>query len=231
MRGTRSPTERGSYRELTPRSSTELSGDEGPLYRSGKPLTRSFSRCQAIEQGSMRTVREPAEQTPRHRPPASQRKGRTMTRHTSTAATDTRRHRRTTRVGSSFRLLVTGIVLATLSLTVWTALQAQAMERRIGAASYPAPHTPVRQLERDVEERTEELRRLDEVEVQRFANRSGFASHSEGMTDPSLLQMEHDQLRRLRNRAPDWALPALDAEIERLREAFADSTPGTSTGS
>ena len=154
-----------------------------------------------------------------------------MTRHTLTAAKEAQKHRRTTRVGFSFRLLVTGIVLATLSLAVWTPLQVQAVERRIGAAAYRAPHIPVRQLERDVEERTEKLRRLDEVEVQRFANRSRLASRSEGITDPSLLWMEHNQLRRLRNRAADGSLPALDAEIERLHEALANSTPGTSTGS
>ena len=153
-----------------------------------------------------------------------------MTRHTS-ATPDAGTHRRTARVGYSFRLLVTSIVAATLSLTVWTGMQAQAVERRISEVSYAPPHTPIRQIERDVQDRTADLHRLDEVEGRRFANRVGLPSQSRAVTDPTLLQMEHDELRRFRNRAPDWALPALDAEIERLRQALADATPDTRTRS
>lgn len=85
--------------------------------------------------------------------------------------------------------MIAAIAAATLALSGWTAAVASTVDDVVGEAEHVEVVPPsIRQVEHAV------------------------AAHSQW-----LQQLEHAELNRFRNRAPAWALPALDAEIARLR--------------
>lgn len=95
------------------------------------------------------------------------------------------------------------------------------LERATSVTVAPPRLVSIRQVERVAQERSDQLRQLEAAETQRFINRADVAGEpSTATTRPTpreLLYMEYTELRRFRNRAPAGALPALDAEIQRLR--------------
>lgn len=122
-----------------------------------------------------------------------------------------------TTTGWGFRLLVVAICSATLVLTSWAGAQARTVEQQLDRASRQIPHTPVRQIERDQQADTDKFTSAATHDRHRFANQASLPGRS---TPRGLMVLEYSELRRFRNRAPASALPALDAEIERLRTAL-----------
>lgn len=95
------------------------------------------------------------------------------------------------------------------------------IERATSVTVEPPRFVSIRQVERAEHERSDQLRQLEAAETQRFTNRADVT----GELPPSTIRptrrelqyLEYTELRRFRNRAPSSALPALDAEIQRLR--------------
>lgn len=111
-------------------------------------------------------------------------------------------------VGSTrlYRALVSMIVAVTIALTGWTAAQAAAVNTVLEGRG--TQHPSLRQLERAgtvVAQQNPSIRQ---------------AEHAAELRADQLRRMEYNELRRFRNRAPASALPALDAEIERLRSVL-----------
>lgn len=132
-------------------------------------------------------------------------------------ATTTSTAPQTARIGWSHRLLVVAISSATLLVTGWAGVQVHAVEQRLDRVAQQTPHTPVRQIERSEQMRADETTSVETHDRHRFANQ---ASLSGRPTPRDLLAIEYSELRRFRNRASAAVLPALDAEIERLRAAL-----------
>lgn len=118
------------------------------------------------------------------------------------------------------RAMVGAIVALTLTLAGWAATQAAAVEAVLDD-QVAQPNPSIRQVERAAQVQ-EELEQRDAVETRRFENRVQAAAEvgSGRLSTLDLLGLEYTELRRFRNRAPAGALPALDAEIERLRGAI-----------
>lgn len=95
------------------------------------------------------------------------------------------------------------------------------VERATSVTVEPPRFVSIRQVERVAQERSDQLRRLEVAETQRLTNQTDvtgeLSPETTGPTQRELVYMEYTELRRFRNRAPASALPALDAEIERLR--------------
>lgn len=107
-----------------------------------------------------------------------------------------------------YRALVSMIVALTIMLTGWTAAQA-AVVNNVLEGNGPV-HPSIRQLERTAEAGQNARQHPSIRQVERM--------------EQDLQRMEYNELRRFRNRAPASALPALDAEIERLRQILANES-------
>lgn len=108
---------------------------------------------------------------------------------------------------------------------------------RVAAAAVEQPrHVSIRQAERRDEVRRKRLAQLEAGESRRFANRVAVTSGVDvtvadetraepvvfaGLAPEDLARLEHNELRRFRNRAPASALAALDDAIALLRAALA----------
>jgi hypothetical protein len=145
-----------------------------------------------------------------------------MTPHTDhTAAGTTSRLLANRRV---FWSLVTAIVVAMITLTGWTAVQASVVGNTLDGNG--PEHPSIRQLER----RNEQAVKEQPFVSIRQAERVGQHDAVDRRQQPSIRQaeraaqvraewlrrMEYNELRRFRNRAPADALDALDQEIRRL---------------
>lgn len=117
----------------------------------------------------------------------------------------------------ALRLAVAAIVALTLTLVGWAGTQAVALEASLDERM-AHPYPSIRQAERAAQTGTD-LEELDAAETHRFENRARAATDTTSGRPSALdlARMEYTELRRFRNRAPADALPALDAEIDRLR--------------
>lgn len=115
------------------------------------------------------------------------------------------------------RFAVVTIMALTTALTIWAGAEARAVERQLDRAAATVLDTPVRQIEHAEQTRAVRIAAAQRHDAHRFANQ---ASLSESSIPRDLMELEYSELRRFRNRAPASALPALDAEIERLRSTL-----------
>lgn len=135
------------------------------------------------------------------------------------AASDARRRpHRSTASGWIYRTVIAGVCAGTLTLTAWAGAQAHAVAQQLDRVTADTSVTTIRQVEHAEQVRADQIETARILDAQRFGN---LASMTDGRPSRSeLLRMEYAELHRFRTRAPAHALPGLNAEIERLRQAI-----------
>lgn len=96
-----------------------------------------------------------------------------------------------------FHALIAAIVVVTIALAAWTAVQQRAIDDTIGVLPAP-PQQSVRQIERADEARAA-LQRSGEVEVQRFGNQASALAPARPDSQ-DLQRMEQAEIERFGNR-------------------------------
>lgn len=131
--------------------------------------------------------------------------------------------------GRVFWSLATAIVAAMIMLTGWTAVQASVVGNTLDGNG--PEHPSIRQLERRNDQAVKEpqffsIRQAERVGQQDAVDRRQHppsirqAERAAQVRAEWLKRMEHNELRRFRNRAPADALVALDKQIRQLGAAL-----------
>lgn len=124
-------------------------------------------------------------------------------------------------VGWSYRALTVAIAAATIVLTAWAAAQARTVDAQLDRVAQTI-RPSIRQVAHAQEQQDAAIEAAERHDAARFSNLAD-SSGARALDETDLLRIEWVDLHRFRNQAPESALPALDAEIDRVRRALDDA--------